>query len=112
MSDKPTANSKLEHEVAHFLATGEADPLGSAFPGRHALERLTGYERHLRIALLDEVRQGEQGHRHQRVPPGFNPSAWTRRKVHPMITGLFPAAERPALLDMAARSIVIGAGQR
>jgi len=96
----------LEREVAHFLATGEADPLGRAFPGNHALERLTGYERHLRNALMEEVGRRELGRCQRWAPADFDPAAWTRRKVEPMITGLFPTAERPVMLDVAERSIV------
>ena len=99
-------NGRLEQEVAHFLATGECDPLGGAFPGAHALERITGYERHLRMALLTEVRQRERGRRQDRIPQDFDAVAWTRRKVQPMIDGLFQPAERSAILEVAARSIV------
>jgi len=98
--------ARMEAEVARFLAKGEADPLGSVFPGNHALERLVGYEQYLRKALIYEVRLREKGRRLNHVPPGFNPSVWTQRKVQPMITGLFPAAERQILIEMAARAIV------
>jgi hypothetical protein len=46
----------LEREVAHFLATGESDPLGSAFPGGNILERVTNYERHLREGVQTLLR--------------------------------------------------------
>ncbi|MGO9204275.1 MAG: hypothetical protein ACLQM8_27460 [Limisphaerales bacterium] len=98
--------ARIEREVAHFLATGEADVLGRAFPDNDALERLTGYERHLRNALIEEVGRRELGHCQRWAPADFDPAAWTRRKVEPMITGLFPAAERPVMLDAAERSIV------
>lgn len=108
MNKKPAnpRSARLEREVAHYLATGESDPLGCAFPGNHALERLTGYERHLRKALLDEVRRRERGRRQNQVPPDFKPTAWIRRKVQPMVTGLFPVAERQVVLEVAERSIV------
>ena len=96
----------LQREVARYLATGESDPLGSVFPGSHALERITGYERHLRTALIEEVRRREQGRRLATMPAGFDPTTWTRRKVEPMITGLFPASERQAMLQVAGNSIV------
>jgi hypothetical protein len=105
MNHSSTINS-LEQDVGHYLATGESDPIGQAFPSDHLLERLTGYDRHLRKALVEEVRRRERGHRQNQVPPDFDPAAWTRRKVTPMIAGLFPAAEREIMLGVAERSIV------
>jgi len=96
----------MEREVARYLATGQSDPLGRAFPGRHALECITGYEHRLRKALINEVRRREDGCQHQQVPRAFNSAAWVRRKVEPMITGLFPKAERAVVLGVAERSII------
>jgi hypothetical protein len=96
----------LEREVARYLATGESDPLACAFPGDHALERIIGYERHLRAELIAEVRRREHGHRQAQVPADFNSPSWTRGKVEPMINGLFPASERQVVLQAAERSIV------
>ena len=96
----------LQREVDRYLATGESDPLGSAFPGSHALERITSGERHLRTALIEEVRRREQGRRQAHLPAGFDPVTWTRRKVEPMITGLFPASERAVVLQVAEESMV------
>jgi len=103
---KTTINAKIEEEVSVFLATGESDPLALSFPGRHTRERLRGYERHLREALIDEVRRRERGRRPNHLPPDFDPVAWTKSRVEPMIAGLFRAAERPAVLDLANRSVV------
>lgn len=109
--DRPRVNTttdtiEVEEEVAHYLATGESDPLGGAFPGAHALERITGYERHLRQVLLHEVQRRERGRRQPPVPEGLDSLARTRRKVRPMISGLFSAADRPTVLETAARSIL------
>ena len=96
----------MEREVARYLATGESDPLGSAFPGSHTFEGITKYDQHLREALIQEVQRRERGRRLQHMPERFDPVIWTRRKVEPMIAGLFPAAEREVVLGVAARSIV------
>jgi hypothetical protein len=96
----------MEREVARYLATGESDPLGSAFPGSHTFERINKYDQHLREALIQEVQRRERGRRLQYMPERFDPVTWTRRKVEPMIAGLFPAAEREVVLGVAARSIV------
>jgi hypothetical protein len=96
----------LEREVARYLATGESDPLARAFPGDHALERMVGYERHLRTKLIAEVRRRELGRRQAKAPADFKSPSWTRGKLEPMINGLFPAAERQVVLHAAERSIV------
>jgi hypothetical protein len=106
--NKKQANSKLgrlEEEVAHYLATGESDPLGGAFPGGSTIDCLTGYNNHLRTALHNEVQRRENGRQHHHVPPGLMSATWIRRKIQPMITGLFPATERQVMLAMAERSI-------
>ncbi len=96
----------VERAVAHFLATGESDPVGTAFPGRHALERITVCESTLRAALLKEVRQRAAGREHKHTPPDMNSTAWVRRKVTPMIRGLFRGDECETVLATAERSIV------
>jgi hypothetical protein len=96
----------LEREVARYLATGESDPLACAFPGDHALERMIGYERHLRAELIAEVRRRQRGRRQAKVPADVNSPSWTRGKVEPMINGLFPASERQVVLQAAECSIV------
>ena len=96
----------LGGEVARFLATGEADPLGGVFPGSDTLERITGYERRLREALISEVGRRERGRRQGQVPAAFHSVGWIRRKVEPMITGLFPTTERQVVFRVAERSIV------
>ena len=97
----------MERELAHFLATGESDPLGSGFPGGNTLERVTNYERHLREALLQEVQRRERGRRQQQhIPEIFNSLIWTRRKVQPMISGLIPRVEKEVVLGVAESAIV------
>jgi hypothetical protein len=100
------SNMAVEREVAHFLTTGESDPLGSGFPGSSIIEHLTNHELHLREALLLEVQRRESGHRQHQMPDPFDPVGWTRRKVNPMIAGLFPRTEQATVLGVAERSIV------
>lgn len=100
------SNLVIEREVAHFLSTGESDPVGSGFPGTSIIERLTNHERHLREALLREVQRRESGHRQYQMPNAFDPVGWARRKVKPMIAGLFPRTEQATVLGVAERSIV------
>ena len=96
----------VEQAVAHFLATGESDPFGTSFPGRHALERIRACESVLRDALVKAVQQRARGREHTHTPPNTNSTAWVRRKVAPMIHGLFRADERETMLATVERSIV------
>jgi hypothetical protein len=96
----------MEREVAHYLATGESDPLGSAIPGSNTFERVTRYDQHLREALAQEVRRRERDRRQQHMPKAFDPVALTRRKAQPMIHGLFTRVEQEVVLGVAERSIV------
>jgi hypothetical protein len=96
----------VEQAVAHFLATGESDPVGTAFPGRHALERIRACESTLRAALIKEVQHRAHGREHKHTPPNTNSTAWVRHKVAPMIRGLFRANEWETVLGAAERSIV------
>jgi hypothetical protein len=96
----------MEREVAQYFASGESDPLGTAFPGNDAFERMTKYDQHLREALLQEVQRRERGQRHRHMPEAFDPVTWTHRKVKPMIAGLFTRAEQAVVLGVAERSIV------
>ena len=96
----------LEGEVARFLATGESDPFECAVPGNNVFERITNHERRLREALLQEVQRREHGRSQKHLPDKFDPVNWTRRKIQPMVVGLFPRAEREVVLGVAERSIV------
>jgi len=96
----------MEAEIARFLATGESDPFKCAVPGNNIFERLTNHARRLREALLEEVQRREQGHSQMLLPDGLDPVGWTRKKVEPMIAGLFPRVEREVVLGVAERSIV------
>jgi hypothetical protein len=96
----------MEREVAQYFASGESDPLRTAFPGNDAFVHMTKYDQRLREALLQEVQLRERGRRHQHMPEAFDPVTWTHRKVKPMIAGLFTRAEHAVVLGVAERSIV------
>lgn len=53
----------MESEVTNFLATGESDPLGSAFLCSSTFERIANHARHLRGALLQEIERRERAHK-------------------------------------------------
>jgi hypothetical protein len=95
-----------QEEIVRYLATGKHDPVFAAWPQRSLLDRAQHGNQDLRQALIEEVRTRVPV---AEVPPelaGLDVEALTRRKVEPMVQGLFPSAEQPAVLAMLSRSVV------
>ncbi len=59
----------------------------------------------LRTALIEEVLRRAAGRIHPSLA-AHDARAFTRRKVLPMVTGLFPAAEWEAVLGLVERSVI------
>lgn len=97
---------QLDSDIARFLATGEADPMGAVYPAENLFAALRNYNDTLRAALLAEVRRRERGRRGRRLPAGFEPTAYVRGKVAPMVTGLFPDKERGVVLGVLETAFV------
>ena len=102
---KPTTQSIAE-EIERYLRTGDSDPRHSAWPGQSFLDSARSAHRDLIDALVAEVRRRAG----TRLPPapleGLDVLALTRRKVEPMIRGLFPRAEQDTVLGLVERSVV------
>lgn len=95
----------IRDSIAHYLLTGKTDPMYFAWSGRDYLA-MAGRARHdLRSALVSEVDRRTRG---LDLPamPSLDVDAFTRKKVEPMVRGLFPPVERPIVLDLLARSVV------
>jgi hypothetical protein len=94
----------VRREIARYLRSGQSDPEFLAWPGR-PLARAREGRKALREALVTEVRR--------RAPNAPVPAAlreldlprFTRRKVAPMVQGLFPAGEQEVVLRVLARSV-------
>jgi hypothetical protein len=91
-------------EVRRYLRTGETDPHHVAWPGGF-LEAAQRAHQDLRDALVLEVMRRVQGRVHRQVPDG-DMVAFTRRRVEPMVRGLFPRAEQEPVLGVLERSVV------
>lgn len=74
--------------------------------GENYIEVVSNGSAALRGALIERVRSIAP--RRIRLPEGFDPdvAGLTRRKVAPMVTGLFSEAERPPVMAMLERSVV------
>ena len=54
--DPASNNTKLDRDVAHYLATGECDALGCAFTGRNSIECITGYASEAYSRMREQAR--------------------------------------------------------
>jgi len=95
---------RIAEEVERYLLTGESDPLSSAWPGS-ILDRARRAHDELRGALVNVVRARTKELAHAPLPVA-DTVALTRRKVEPMVRGLFPRAEQDAVLAALEQSVV------
>ena len=93
-------------EVDRYLRTGESDPNHLAWPGWSFLERVEAGRQALEDALVAEVHRLAGRHPVSATAGDIDALALTRRKVEPMVRGLFPGVEREAVLHLVERSVV------
>lgn len=91
-------------EIERYLRTGRTDPHYEAWPGTFSQRALRAHD-DLRRALIDEVRRLADGYEHAPLPP-TDSVAYTRKKVEPMVRGLFPRAEQDAVLGVLEKSVI------
>ncbi len=94
----------IDGEIARYLRTGESDPYCAAWPGA-VVERVAAARADLREALAREVRRLAQAGSASALPD-VDIAAHTRRKVAPMVRGLFSRAEQEVVLELLERSVV------
>jgi hypothetical protein len=95
----------IVNEIERYLRSGDSDPHRAAWPGGF-MERGRRAHDDLRDALVREVRR-RVGARTHHPPREDDVLALTRRKVGPMVRGLFPRAEQDAVLAVLERSVVV-----
>jgi hypothetical protein len=103
-SDVMDARPSTADEIERYLRSGDTDPHRAAWPGGF-MERAHRARDDLRGALVREVSR-LAGARTHRPPPEADTVALTRRKVEPMVRGLFPRAEQEPVLAVLERSVV------
>ena len=99
-----TDKAEIAGAIGAYLRTGITDPLMAAWPGS-LRERAERSRRDLREALIEETRRRAAGRAHPRLPQ-HDLVTMTRRKSLPMVTGLFPAIEQRAVLQLVERSVI------
>ena len=87
------------------LKTGDCDPLHSAWPG-NVIECGQAASKDLLGALAAEVQYRSEGLPPPACLPDIDLRGFARRKVEPMVRGLFPARERHVVLELLADSVV------
>jgi hypothetical protein len=91
--------------IQHYLRTGEADSLFSAWPGDVIDAGKRGWDE-LAGALVAEVRKRTAGKPLPCELPDLDLLAFTRRKVAPMVRGLFHGTEQETVIAVLERSVV------
>jgi hypothetical protein len=98
-------SSSPQDEIARYLETGQCDIEYFAWPGR-LFERATRAHEDLRGALVAEVRRRAGDHGVPEALSDLDVVAFTRRRVEPMVRGLFPRVEQETVLAVLERSAV------
>ena len=96
----------MDREVQRYLRTGKHDNDFTGWPGDDYLTRVTNGHQMMEDALVAKVRRMEAGQSLPSLPAGFDSTAFARRKVMPMVKGLFPAKERETILALLENSLV------
>lgn len=96
----------ISEAVNHYLQTGEHDPNHRNWPGQNFMEVAANADRTLREALIAEVQDKARKVPQPSIPHIGDLATLTRDKVAPMVNGLFPAGERPAIMAILERSVV------
>ncbi len=95
----------IEEEVERYIRTGDTDPYLAAWSGGGFMERAHRSHDDLRGGLVHAVKRLAEGRAHRPLPVD-DTIALTRRKVEPMVRGLFPKVEQDTVLAMLERSVV------
>jgi hypothetical protein len=95
-----------EREVDRYLRTGECDHFYSAWPGKDLFTRAKHGNAALRGALISTVRSRTAHTTPPREFANIDVVALTRKKVEPMVRGLFSHVEQDVVLNVLGCSVV------
>jgi hypothetical protein len=102
-----TLTDPQREDVERYVRTGESDLLYSAWPG-DVFRRGRIASEVMREALVDEVHRRVRAAPDRRGHPPLNDLVGlTRRRVEPMVRGLFPGTEQDPVLQVLERSVVV-----
>jgi hypothetical protein len=92
--------------VERFLMTGENDVCSPDWPGATFVERAGNAGRALRHALIAAVKERTQSAKMPLDVVGLDVEQLARRKISPMVRGLFADVEQQPIIDMLSQSVV------
>lgn len=93
--------------VDHYLRTGECDTTSFAGPGENLVVSAARGRTVLLNALIADIRARSQRSIPSIVRADLNLVRFTRAKVAPMVSGLFPAHEQACVLAVLEKAIVV-----
>lgn len=93
-------------EVQRYLDTGDHDSAFAGWPGDNFIDSARKGSATLREALNAQVRSRTASRKFSPAAASRPVDGLTLTKVSPMVAGLFPQAEAPAVLGMLERSVV------
>lgn len=97
--------SSVAQATERYLRTGDYEHDHPEWPGKTLWEKAKNGHRDLLRALMAEV-GARSASRHHHPVPALDLTSWTRRKLTPMVSGLFPQAEQEAVLMVLEKSVV------
>jgi len=100
------ATRSRDEAIAWYLQTGECDGYYSAWGGNDLMDRERRAIADLKGALINEVRKPSATAKMPDEIRHLDMGTFTRSKVTPMVSGLFPKQEREAVLRMFDTSII------
>jgi hypothetical protein len=95
-----------QQAIERYLRSGEHDAHFRPWPGNNYVAQARNRSVGLRQALISAVRHRTAHAELPATPPELDVVAFTRRKVAPMVQGLFPGYEQDFVLDVLGRSVV------
>ena len=93
-------------QTEHYLATGEYDMASKGWPRDGSLDRIRKGSRALSTALVTEVKRRAGNPKVPTALEGLDLVAFGRRKMEPMVRGLFSETEQAIVLPLLERSVV------
>jgi phage protein Gp37/Gp68 len=103
------SDARIAQAIERYLRSGGHEHDHPEWPGNLWDRAKKGHD-DLLDALVKGVRRRADGRTHAPVPADLDLISWTRRKLKPMVDGLFRQAEREAVLALLERSVVFLTG--
>ncbi len=93
-------------EISRYLETGDYDNQASAWPESDVLARLRAQGNDFHAALMGEVKSRSSSVTAPILPNDSELFLSTRKRLEPMVGGLFPAVERERMLEILVQAVV------